>query len=150
MRFLPLLLMATPVPAFAQATCGGVPAPGAAKLTVMLNEVRSAKGDIVVTVYPDNRTRFLRKGTKFARVRVRATPGTTSVCFWLKPGFYPIAVYHDENGDHDFNRTLIAPKEGFGFSNDPPTTFGIPGFDKVRTRVAPGEPRLRIRMRYPK
>lgn len=149
MRFLALLLLILPMPAFTQPVCGGTPGAGAAKLTVTLTDVRSAKGDIVVTIYPDDRRRFLRKGTKFARVRVPATAGATNVCFWLAPGFYPVAVYHDENGDHDFNRTLFAPKEGFGFSNDPPTTFGIPGFDRVRAQVTSGEPRLRIRMRYP-
>ena len=33
-----------------------------------------------------------------------------------------MAIYHDANGDHDFNRSLVGlPTEGFGFSNNPET-----------------------------
>src|SRR3546814_17710345 len=56
----------------------------------------------------------------------------TSACFWVTPGHYAVAIYHDENGDRKFNRTLTTPKEGFGFSNDAPTTFGLSSFAKVR------------------
>ena len=129
--------------------CVGVPGPGLVRLTVLATGVRDARGEIAVTVYPDVKRRFLAKGGKLSRARVPAVAGTTEACFWLAPGSYPVAVYHDANGDRDFNRTLFYPKEGFGFSNDAPTTFGLPAFDKVRAPVGPGATTLRIRMRYP-
>lgn len=140
---------AAAVSASAAAPCPAAIAPGLVPVTIEVTGVRSAAGEVAFTVYPDIRRRFLAKGGKLARIRTAAVAGTTSACFALAPGHYPIAVYHDANGDHDFNRTLFAPKEGFGFSNDAPATFALPAFEKVRIRVGPGPTTIRIRMRYP-
>lgn len=131
------------------APCAAAAAPGLVRVIVEAREVRNTRGEVAFTVYPDIKARFLAKGGKLTRIRTVAVAGMTSACFWLVPGVYPIAVYHDENGDRDFNRTLFAPKEGFGFSNDPPTTLGIPSYEKVRVAVGPGATTIRIRMRYP-
>ena len=40
------------------------------------------------------------------------------------------------------------PTEGFGFSNDAPTKFGVPSFDAVRFAAKAGENAMRIKMRY--
>lgn len=145
----PVLLLA-PTAAGAQAPCWGAPGGGAVRLTVESVGVRSGAGEIAVTIFPDRRERFLARGAKLARVRAPAAAPVTTTCFWLKPGWYPVAVYHDENGDRDFNRTVFAPREGFGFSNDPPTMFGVPSFAKVRFQVGPGDTSVRIRMKYPR
>lgn len=136
------------VPAVA-APCPAAVAPGLVRVTIEATGVRSADGEVAFTVYPDIKSRFLAKGAKLARIRTPAVAGTTTACFALAPGFYPIALYHDANGDRDFNRTLFAVKEGYGFSNDAPTTFGLPAFEKVRVKVGPGPTTIRIRMRYP-
>ena len=141
-------LLATPAAA-ATAPCGGVQTPATVRVTVDVRDVRDARGEVAFTVYPDLKRRFLAKGGKLARVRVPAVAGTTSACFWLAPGYYPIVVYHDANADHDFNRTLFVPREGYGLSNDAPTALGMPSFDKVRVQIGPGPTTIAIRMRYP-
>src|SRR5262245_28925607 len=90
--------------------------PGATKLMVHVSGLRSAKGMVAVTLYPDEPRRFLAPKGKLLRDRPPAKTPTTTACFYLpKPGHYAIAVYHDENGDRDFNRTIIGmPAEGFG------------------------------------
>lgn len=148
LRVAAISLCAVAVPASA-APCPAAIAPGLARVTVEVTGVRSAAGEVAFTVYPDIRRRFLAKGGKLARIRTPAVAGTTSACFALAPGYYPIAIYHDANGDRDFNRTLFAPREGFGFSNDAPAVFALPSFDKVRVRVGPGPTTIRLRMRYP-
>ncbi|MGK6319058.1 DUF2141 domain-containing protein [Sphingomonas sp. DT-204] len=135
-------------PAAAEAACAGQPGDGAVQLDVAATDVRNGKGEVAFTVYPDDSKRFLAKGGKLLRSRVAAVAGTTGACFWLKPGHYAIAIYHDENGDHDFNRTLFAIKEGFGFSNDAPTTFGIPSFRSARFAVPATRSTIRIKTRY--
>ena len=75
--------------------------------------------------------------------------GTTRACFWLTPGGYPIAIYHDANADRNFNRTLFVPREGYGISNDVPATFGRPSFERARVVVNRTNPVVRIKMRYP-
>ena len=135
-------------PAMADAGCVGAHAAGTVRLTVAATGLRNAAGEVAVTVYPDDRRRFLAKGGKLARARVPTTVPVTTVCFWLPPGFYAVAQYHDENNDHDFNRTLFSIKEGFGFSNDAPTTLGLPKFDVTRFALAPAGGTIRVRMRY--
>ena len=134
------------VPAFA-APCPPEAGPGLVRVTIEATNVRSDAGEVAFTVYPDIKS--LAKGAKLARVRTPAVAGTTTACFALAPGFYPVAIYHDANGDRDFNRTLFAIKEGYGFSNDAPTALGLPSFEKVRIKVGPGPTTIRIRMRYP-
>ena len=144
-----LLLLAAGLPAAASAQgCIGPAAPGTTRLVVEAFGVRDGAGEVAFTVYPDDPRRFLAKGGKLARARVPARPGMTRACFNLRPGSYAIAQYHDANGDRDFNRTLIAPTEGFGFSNDAPTSIGLPSLKATRFALPAGGRTVRMRMRY--
>ena len=147
---LALLAGATALSAPAQAapSCVGTPGNGKVKLEVAATSLRSADGEVAFTVYPDDSSRFLKGGAKLARARVKATAPTTHACFWLAPGHYALATYHDENGDHKFNRTALAPKEGYGFSNDAPTTFSLPSFKATRFPLPASGGSIAIRTRY--
>jgi len=139
-------LSATPV--LAAGACEGEPS--ATKLIVQVSGLRSAMGEMAVTLYPDDARRFLAPKSKLARVRTPSKTPVTTACFWLpRPGFYAVAVYHDENADHGFNRTFIGlPAEGFGFSNNPSTKTGLPPFKAVRFEAGAGETQTRITLRY--
>jgi len=140
--------LAFAAPAFANEGCEGVRAPTSSKLTIQVNGVRSTQGEVAITVYPDDKRRFLAKGGKFARDRVKAAASVRS-CFWVPQGGYAVAIYHDADGDHDFKRTVVGlPAEGFGFSNDPETKVGLPPLSSVRFKVGPGETVKTIQMRY--
>lgn len=141
-----LAALSAAAPVAAQ-SCGPRPA-GTVRLTVEATAVRNAAGEVAFTVFPDDSARFLKKGGKLARERVPAVAPTTRACFWLRPGYYALATYHDENGDHDFNRSLFTIKEGFGFSNDAPATLGLPRFSSARFLVPPAGATIRIRTRY--
>ena len=138
-------LILSPAAAFAE-TCVGTAGNGTVKLVVEATSVQNKAGEVAFTVYPDDKGRFLSKGGKLTRARVSATE--PRACFWLKPGYYAIAQYHDENSDHDFNRTLFLPKEGFGFSNDAPTSVGLPSFASARVALPAGGTVVRMKMRY--
>jgi uncharacterized protein (DUF2141 family) len=50
----------------------------------------------------------------------------------LAPGRYAAVVFHDENGDHEFNMNAFGmPKEGYGFSRDAAALFGPPSFESA-------------------
>lgn len=135
--------------AHAGEACSGRPGDGAVKLTVETTNLRNTRGEVAVTVYPDDVRRFLARGGKLGRVRTPAASPVTRTCFWLPPGHYAVAVYHDQDGDHDFARDgLGRPTEGFGFSNDAPARFGLPAFADVRFRLPPGGRTLSVKMRY--
>lgn len=128
--------------------CEGRPSPH--RLTVQVSGLRAAVGEVAITLYPDDKRRFLAPKGKLLRIRAPAKTPTTTACFFLpSPGFYAVAVYHDSNGDHDLNRTLTGlPAEGFGFSNDPSTKVGLPSFKAVRFQAGAGESAIRIKLRY--
>jgi len=120
------------------------------RLTVQVVGVRAAKGQMAITLYPDDAKRFLAPHQKLARVRAVAQAPMTTACFWLPaPGYYAMAVYHDENGNGDFDRTIVGlPAEGFAFSNDPPTPTALPPFKAVRFKVGEGDTTIRAKLRY--
>lgn len=131
-------------------SCEGLAGGGAVKLTVDTSSLRAAQGEVAVTVYPDDSERFLAPHGKLLRARVTATLPVTRACFWLPPGVYAVAVYHDQNGNHAFDREPLGrPIEGFGFSNDAPTKFNVPAFDAVRFRLPAGGKTISLHMRYP-
>lgn len=135
-------------PALADPNCEGKDS--ATSLTVQVSGMNVARGEMAITVYPSDPKKFLTARGKLARVRTVTKAPTTQACFNLPaPGVYAVAVYHDANADSDFNRTVIGmPAEGFGFSNDAPTRFGLPAFDTVRFSVKPGDNLIRIKLRY--
>lgn len=137
----------TPSAALAQG-CAGTHGPDTARLSVEATDLRNAAGEVAFTVYADDARKFLAPHGKLLRVRVPAEMPVTRACFWLPAGRYALAQYHDENADHDFNRTLFVPKEGFGFSNDASTVAGLPRLKDVIFSLPPGGATVRMRMRY--
>ena len=135
-------------PARADEGCEGTRTATSARLTVQVNGVRSTRGEVAVTVYADDKRKFLAQGGKLARVRAKAA-STVRACFWLPPANYEVAVYHDANGDRDFDRNMVGlPSEGFGFSNNPETKIGLPPISAARFRLAPGDAAITIQMKY--
>ncbi len=56
----------------------------------------------------------------------------------IPPGFYGIAVWHDENGNKKMDKNLLGiPKEKYGFSKNIYGRFGPPDFDKIAVKVTP-------------
>jgi uncharacterized protein (DUF2141 family) len=121
------------------------------KLNVVVTNVRHARGLIAVSLYADNPKKFLAKRGSLYVGRVPAEAGVTRMCIHLPaPGVYGLAVYHDENGDRSFKRNAIGlPAEGYGFSNNAPTIFGLPSFGKVRFRVPASGFETAVKLKYP-
>lgn len=143
------LLAAAALPTIASAqTCTGTKTADAVKLEVEATGLRNGQGEVAFTVYNDDPKRFLASHGKLLRVRVPAVAPMTHACFWLPPGHYATTHYHDENGDRHFNRVLFTPKEGFGFSNDAPTTFGLPSLKDTLFTLPPEGRVVRMKTRY--
>lgn len=144
---LPIALAAFATPAVA-AGCTGTPS--AFRLFVNVDNVRSSQGLIAVTLYTDDRRKFLAKRGSLYVGRVPARQGRTRACIHVpRPGTYAVAVYHDADSDRSFDRTgLGLPAEGFGFSNNPPTFLGLPNFSRVRLNVPRTNLSTTIRLHY--
>ena len=120
-------------------------------LNLSIEQVRSSRGVITLTLYPDDQARFLApKGALFV-ARVKARAGIARSCIYLPgPGTYALALYHDENGNGKVDRNAIGiPQEGFGFSNNPSVLISAPSLKSVRFSVARTGSNTGIRMKYP-
>jgi len=132
-----------------QATCDSA-APNQGRLHVSVSGMRSAKGNITITIYPDDAAHFLDGKYKVARQTVPVTLPITTACFALPaPAVYAVALFHDEDGDGHLNTNALGiPTEGYGFSNNPTFYFGPPGLGKVRFTLNPKDNGIDVRMKY--
>ena len=59
-----------------------------------------------------------------------------------------MAVIHDENDNARLDRFAGIPREGFGFSRNPPLGFGPPRFSAARFPVDGDAAMQQVRLRY--
>jgi uncharacterized protein (DUF2141 family) len=120
------------------------------RLIVTATGARRVAGNVTFTVYGADPRKFLAHHGSIGLSRVMLAGTSAEACFVVSaPGTYAVAVYHDENNNHHFDRTLVGlPAEGYGFSNDAPALLGLPSFDGVKFTVKPGETRISIKLRY--
>lgn len=132
-----------------QAGCSTV-APDQAALRVSVSGMRSVKGNVTITIYPDDSAHFLDGKYKVARQQLPVMLPVTSACFILPaPGVYAVALFHDENANgHLDTNALGIPTEGYGFSNNPTLYFGPPDLGRVRFTLHPGGNAVEVRMKY--
>ena len=133
----------------AQGPCAGPPS--ATRLYVTIENIRASQGLIALTLYADDSRRFLaRRGSLYVG-RVPARAPVTRACIHLpRPGTYALAIYHDADANRRFNRTALGlPAEGYGFTNNPGTLFGLPSFRSVRLHIARTGLSTRVQMKYP-
>ena len=128
--------------------CAAGDAPGRPVLHVLATDARPVAGNVTFTLYGKDPARFLKSRGSLLVIRVPLAGSSAEACFSLsEPGTYAVAVYHDANGNHHFDRNFLGlPAEAYGFSNDAPTLLGPPGFDAVRIAVHPGDNSTRIRL----
>ncbi len=125
--------------------------PGAtatSELSVDVSNLRSHKGMVRVclTADPANFPACIDDAQAVTR-SISAT--SDSLRFdGLPRGEYAIAVIHDENGNKKLDTFAGIPREGFGFSRNPPVTFGPPRFAAARFTLASDADRQQVRMHY--
>lgn len=128
------------VPAESAAVPGG-------ELVIRVSGAESGRGMIRYALY-NSRARFPTKEGRIAKGRVPASAaGTTITIPDLKPGYYAVAVYHDENANNVFDQGLFGiPLEMYGFSNDARGFFSAPDFEEAKFLVSGGKTEISIRL----
>lgn len=118
---------------------GSVAAPAAAAdLTIEVRGVRSDEGRIYVAVHaPREGEKFPYSEGMVAAIHQQARTGDLRfVLRDLPAGRYAVNAFHDENGNGDLDANVLGiPKEGYGFANDPSTSFGPPEFEEAAVTV---------------
>ncbi len=118
----------------------------AAKLEVMVGNIRSGKGHVRVAVCsPDT---FLKETCQWYG-HGKAVPGEVTVTLDVPPGTWAAQAYQDENDIGKIARNFFGlPTVGIGFSNDAPFRFGPPSFADAAFRLGAGGGRIRLNLRY--
>jgi len=116
-------------------------------LTVKVEGVRGAKGNIRAVLYADPKT-FRKEAQAVAVIQTAAIPGEVSLS-WpdVKPGKYAVVVYHDEDANGELNRRFgMFPTEGYGLSNNPKVS-GPPPFEPSAFEVS-GATEITVELHY--
>ncbi|MBI2883113.1 MAG: DUF2141 domain-containing protein [Candidatus Methylomirabilis oxyfera] len=144
-----LLLLPWNVQAQVEATEGACSRASTA-IDVRVRGVRSDRGYVTLVLYGDNPADFLVKGKKIFKRQFAAKRGTVAFCVIVpKAGTYAASVYHDENGNKKFDRSVIGiPVEGAGFSNNPTLLLGPPSHAQAAFQVSNGPKRVEIQLNY--
>ena len=103
----------------------------ASDLTIRIDGVASADGDVKIALYNSADT-FLAKPLR--GVQAPAHAGTVEVKVAdLPPGDYAFAVYHDANGNGKMDRNMVGmPTEDYAFSNNAMGKRGAPRYEDAR------------------
>ena len=121
------------------------------KVTLNITKTRNSNGNICLSVF--NKPEGFPTSGDAAIIKrcVPAVSGSQLIELGLEPnGRYAIAVFHDENenGTLDTTGGLGIPKEGFGFSSNPPLKIGAPSFEEVAISVGTQEVTADINLKY--
>jgi len=139
------------LPAQAEAASLCNPAdPNQVRLQISVSGMRSAEGNVQITIYPDQPEHFLDGAYKLARREFPVTLPVTHACFAVAaPGYYAVALFHDANNNHHFDTTMIGlPAEGYGFSNNPKLYLSLPRLSRTRFATRAGDNPVAIQMKY--
>ena len=100
------------------------------KLTITISGIEEEKGQLQVCLY-DKAEAYMKTGQAVSCKWLPATSSLETHVFEpLSAGRYAVIIIHDLNGNGSLDTNLFRiPKEPYGFSNNPSTTFGPPDFD---------------------
>ncbi|HOA48917.1 MAG TPA: DUF2141 domain-containing protein [Novosphingobium sp.] len=122
--------------------------PAPSSLEIVVTGAKSNKGLIRVAVCPAQ-AGFPDCGSKAVRtVSVPLSAGGARVVLGgLAPGNYAVSLFHDANANGKLDTFAGIPREGYGFSRNPPFRPRAPRFDEAEIAVS-GETRAAIGLRY--
>ena len=146
-----LLLSLCAGPVFAAGALACNPAdPDQVRLQISVSGMRTTKGTVNVTIYPDDAAHFLDGRYKLAREHFPVVLPVTHACFaFAAPGYYAVALFGDENENGHFDTNFLGiPVEGYGFSNNPTLYFGPPKLRQVRFAAHRGDNLIAVTMKY--
>jgi uncharacterized protein (DUF2141 family) len=122
------------------------PADHSGTLHVIIENARSARGNIHVDICPQ--ADFLSRCPYSAEATARK--GRVEVVVrGVPPGRYAAQITHDENGNKKVDRGLLGiPREGIGFSNNVRVRFSAPRFADAAFTVTGGKQSITVNLQY--
>jgi len=121
----------------------------AAALTITVDGIRNAKGDIRLSIYAAPKEWPDHSAGDHDQVKP-AKAGSIVFTFDLPPGTYAVNGFHDEIGNGKFKTSLIGlPEEGYFFSNNVRPLLSAPSFEAASFKLPPQGAAISISVHYP-
>lgn len=122
--------------------------PGTASLEIKVSGLQSAKGVVRLAICPPQ-SGF--PDCKDKAVHTASLPiengGARTTVRNLPAGTYAVSIFHDANANGKLDTFLGIPKEGYGFSKNPPFRPRAPKWSEAEIEVT-GAASAEIKMRY--
>jgi len=122
---------------------------GSGTLEIRFTGIKSDKGQIAIGINnaPDGWPRQPQLNAKWKKENMKAGVFVRRLED-LPYGTYAISVLDDENCSLEMDMFLGIPKEGYGFSMNPPFKPSAPGFDECSFRLDKPFQQITIDIRY--
>ena len=135
--------------AFAFGAATAATAQSSGKLNVSVAGVRNDNGSVRCGLY-SSANGFREPGREMRGAVAPIKNGQATCVFNGVPaGTYAIAVFHAEHNETQMETGMFGkPKQGYGFSNNPSSTFGPPSFDSAAFAYKGGTLQLPVRLSY--
>lgn len=119
----------------------------AATLIMQIEGIRSPQGRLHYAVYDRVENFPTRKG-RVATGEPDVTGSSLTIRVpGLKPGRYAVAVFHDENGNDEFDQGFLGiPLEDYAFSNNATGFLSAPAFEDAAFSLTEPQTGIVIRM----
>lgn len=119
------------------------------KLSVNVSGVRNDNGAVRCGLYA-SADGFRQPGRELSGTIARPHGGQAACVFsGLPAGTYAVAVFHAEQNETQIQYgTFGKPKQGYGFSRNPSTTFGPPSFDAASFSYGGGNQSVPVTLQY--
>ncbi|MGB3722538.1 MAG: DUF2141 domain-containing protein [Pacificimonas sp.] len=118
----------------------------AASLTVNIEKVRAGSGPVYVSLQTEDQ--FMKNDGKYGVIV--ETPGTGSispVIEGIAPGTYAISVWHDDNGNGQFDMGARGPLDGWAMIGGE-TMTAAPAFAEASLTIGEADARADVTMIY--
>lgn len=108
----------------------------AGTITVEISGIQQVTGTMTISLF-NNPDAFPDHGANYRAASIAVESKKVTYTFSDIPGGdYAIAVYHDANGNNEFDKNMLGiPQESYAFSNNAGAPFGPPGFKKAKFRL---------------
>jgi uncharacterized protein (DUF2141 family) len=119
------------------------------RLSVSVEGVRNDSGSVRCGLY-SSADGFREPGREMRGAVAPIKNGHATCVFSGVPaGTYAVAVFHAEQNETQMETGFFGkPKQGYGFSNNPSSTFGPPGFNSAAFTYNGGTLHLPVRLTY--
>ena len=119
------------------------------RLSVAVDGIRNDAGSVRCGLYA-SADGFREPGREMRGAVAPIKNGQATCLFNSVPaGTYAVAVFHAEHNETQMETGLFGkPKQGYGFSNNPSSTFGPPSFNSAAFTYNGGTLHLPVRLSY--